>query len=259
MPFLEPMSRYLTESGFGLFSFDSEGGDGQYEFDFDYAPALEMADKLTFFRLMVKQAAKEAGLVATFMPKPYTTGWGSGHHFNMSLAELDDRGEPVPRRRRRTREGLEQARLLVRRRHHAPRGRDRRDRDADGQLVQAAATASRRRHRFVGARVRRVRRQQPFVHVALAAQPARSREPRRRLRREHLPRGRVHARGRDGRHPRRPRPGRTDRRHHLRLELGADRRGPRCPATCSKRSTRSTPTRSRTRCSPRSSSPRTAE
>ncbi len=88
MPFLEPMSRYLTESGFGLFSFDSEGGDGQYEFDFDYAPALEMADKLTFFRLMVKQAAKEAGLVATFMPKPYTTGWGSGHHFNMSIADL---------------------------------------------------------------------------------------------------------------------------------------------------------------------------
>jgi glutamine synthetase len=89
MAFLEPMSRYLTESGFGLFSFDSEGGDGQYEFDFTYAPALEMADKLAFFRLMVKQAAKDAGLVATFMPKPYTTGWGSGHHFNMSLADVE--------------------------------------------------------------------------------------------------------------------------------------------------------------------------
>ena len=90
MPFLEPMSRYLTESGFGLFSFDSEGGDGQYEFDFDYAPALEMADKLTFFRLMVKQAAKEAGLVATFMPKPYTTRLGLGSPL-----------QHEPRRRRR--------------------------------------------------------------------------------------------------------------------------------------------------------------
>ena len=29
-----------------------EGGRGQYEFDFDYAPALEMADKMTFFRLI---------------------------------------------------------------------------------------------------------------------------------------------------------------------------------------------------------------
>ena len=87
MAFLEPMSRYLQETGFGLFSFDSEGGDGQYEFDFTYAPALEMADRLAFFRLMVKQTAKQAGLVATFMPKPYTTAWGSGHHFNMSLAD----------------------------------------------------------------------------------------------------------------------------------------------------------------------------
>ena len=89
MAFLEPMSRYLQETGFGLFSFDSEGGDGQYEFDFTYAPALEMADRLAFFRLMVKQTAKQAGLVATFMPKPYSTAWGSGHHFNMSLAEVD--------------------------------------------------------------------------------------------------------------------------------------------------------------------------
>ena len=87
MAFLEPMSRYLTETGFGLFSFDSEGGDGQYEFDFTYAPALEMADRLSFFRLMVKQTAKQAGLVATFMPKPYTSAWGSGHHFNMSIAD----------------------------------------------------------------------------------------------------------------------------------------------------------------------------
>lgn len=89
MPFLEPMARYLTETGFGLFSFDTEGGDGQYEFDFDYAPALEMADRLTFFRLMVKQVAKQAGLIATFMPKPYTEAWGSGAHFNMSLADVD--------------------------------------------------------------------------------------------------------------------------------------------------------------------------
>jgi glutamine synthetase len=88
MAFLEPMSRYLTETGFGLFSFDSEGGDGQYEFDFTYAPALEMADRLSFFRLMVKQTAKQAGLVASFMPKPYTTAWGSGHHFNMSIADV---------------------------------------------------------------------------------------------------------------------------------------------------------------------------
>ena len=44
---------------------------------------------MTFFRLMVKQVAKQAGLIATFMPKPYTDAWGSGHHFNMSLEHVD--------------------------------------------------------------------------------------------------------------------------------------------------------------------------
>jgi glutamine synthetase len=89
MAFLGPMARYMQETGFGLFSFDTEGGDAQYEFDFTYAPALEMADRLTFFRLMVKQVAKQAGLIATFMPKPYTAAWGSGHHFNMSLEDAE--------------------------------------------------------------------------------------------------------------------------------------------------------------------------
>lgn len=87
MAFLDPMARYMGDSNFGLFSLDTEGGDGQYEFDFTYAPALVMADRMTFFRLMVKQVARQVGMVATFMPKPYTTAWGSGHHFNMSLED----------------------------------------------------------------------------------------------------------------------------------------------------------------------------
>jgi glutamine synthetase len=89
MAFLDPMVKAMNETGFGVFSFDAEGGDGQYEFDFDYAPALEMADRLTLFRLMAKQIAKDAGLFVTFMPKPYTGAWGSGAHFNMSLVDLD--------------------------------------------------------------------------------------------------------------------------------------------------------------------------
>lgn len=89
LPFLGPMVRYMNETGFGVFSFDHEGGDAQFEFDFEHAPALEMADKLTFFRLMAKQVAKQAGLAVTFMPKPYTEAWGSGHHCNMSLTDVE--------------------------------------------------------------------------------------------------------------------------------------------------------------------------
>jgi glutamine synthetase len=59
------------------------------EFDFAHAPVLEMADRLTLFRLMAKQVAKESGLAVTFMPKPWTGAWGSGAHFNMSLVDLE--------------------------------------------------------------------------------------------------------------------------------------------------------------------------
>jgi glutamine synthetase len=87
--FLDAMVTSMNALGFGVFSFDHEGGDGQVEFDFDYAPALEMADRMTLFRLMAKQIAKSVGLFATFMPKPYTEAWGSGWHFNMSLVDAE--------------------------------------------------------------------------------------------------------------------------------------------------------------------------
>ena len=99
--FLDPMVKAMQETGFGVFSFDHEGGDGQVEFDFDFASAIEMADRITLFRLMAKQIAKQAGLIATFMPKPYSNSWGSGAHFNMSLADVTtgenvfrDEGDP---------------------------------------------------------------------------------------------------------------------------------------------------------------------
>jgi glutamine synthetase len=89
MPFLDRMADCMQQLDFGLFSFDHEGGDAQFEFDFHYAPALQMADRISLFRIMARQVAKECGLLATFMPKPYTGSWGSGHHFNMSLADAE--------------------------------------------------------------------------------------------------------------------------------------------------------------------------
>ena len=87
--FLDRMVECMHEAGFEVYSFDAEGGEGQYELDFDYAPILEMADKMTLFRLMARQVAKEMGLLVTFMPKPYADLWGSGAHFNMSLSSID--------------------------------------------------------------------------------------------------------------------------------------------------------------------------
>ncbi len=88
-PFLEPMARYMKELGWGLYSFDHEGGDGQYEFNFDYSDALSMADNMVLFRLMAKQVAREQGCIATFMPKPFQDDFGSASHINISLADSD--------------------------------------------------------------------------------------------------------------------------------------------------------------------------
>src|SRR5437870_6577086 len=78
--FLEPMVEYINELGWDVYSFDHEGGDGQYEFDFGYCNALEMADRMLIFRLMVKHVARSIGCFASFMPKPFVDSFASGAH-----------------------------------------------------------------------------------------------------------------------------------------------------------------------------------
>ncbi|MCU1623451.1 MAG: glutamine synthetase [Frankiales bacterium] len=85
--FLEPMVDYMNELGWDVYSFDHEGGDGQYEFDFRYTDVLTMADRMVLFRLMAKHVARTLGCIASFMPKPTQTSFGSGAHLNLSLAD----------------------------------------------------------------------------------------------------------------------------------------------------------------------------
>lgn len=89
MSFLDPMAKYMNQLGWGVYSFDQEGGRGQYEFDFAYSDALTMADRFIFLRYMAKQVAKSIGAIATFMPKPFSNDFRSAAHFNMSLADIE--------------------------------------------------------------------------------------------------------------------------------------------------------------------------
>lgn len=87
--FLGRTADYMKELGWRIFAFGHEGGDGQYELDFDYTDALGMADRMVLFRLMIKHVARSLGCVATFMPKPFTEDFGSAGHINISLADRD--------------------------------------------------------------------------------------------------------------------------------------------------------------------------
>lgn len=76
--------------GWGVYSFDHEDGNGQFEIDFDYSDAHTTADRFALFRLMAGQVARRHGYFASFMPKPFADKTGSGAHFNMSLADPMD-------------------------------------------------------------------------------------------------------------------------------------------------------------------------
>jgi glutamine synthetase len=86
---LDKIATVMDDLGWDLYSFDHEDANGQFEFDFKYADALTSADRFIFFREMAKRYAKEEGLVATLMPKPFADKTGNGAHFNMSLYDLE--------------------------------------------------------------------------------------------------------------------------------------------------------------------------
>ena len=77
----------MNQLGWDVYSFDHEDANGQFETDFAYTDALTMSDRLTFFRLMTKEIARQHGYFASFMPKPFANKTGSGAHYNMSLAD----------------------------------------------------------------------------------------------------------------------------------------------------------------------------
>jgi glutamine synthetase len=89
MSFLDPMVKYMNLLGWQVYSFDQEGGKGQYEIDFAYSDVLSMADRFIFLRYMAKAVAQSIGAIATFMPKPFSYDFRSAAHFNMSLADID--------------------------------------------------------------------------------------------------------------------------------------------------------------------------
>jgi glutamine synthetase len=83
--FLTLVSKYCNELGWGNYANDHEDANGQFEQNFTYDDALVSCDRAIFFRYMVHTLAEQHGVIATFMPKPFTRLTGNGCHFHMSL------------------------------------------------------------------------------------------------------------------------------------------------------------------------------
>jgi glutamine synthetase len=87
--FLRRVSNYMNELGWGNYANDHEDANGQFEQNFTYTNALTSCDRAIFLRYMVHTLAQQQGLLATFMPKPFTDLTGNGCHFHMSLWDGD--------------------------------------------------------------------------------------------------------------------------------------------------------------------------
>jgi glutamine synthetase len=77
--------RSLETMGIPVEYHHHEVGPSQHEIDIRFANALDMADYMLTYRLIVKEVAKQHGYHATFMPKPLFGENGSGMHTHQSL------------------------------------------------------------------------------------------------------------------------------------------------------------------------------
>src|ERR671918_1618726 len=77
--------RALESMGIPVEYHHHEVGPSQHEIDMRYASALDMADHVLTYRLIVKEIAAKNGVYATFMPKPIFGENGSGMPTDQSL------------------------------------------------------------------------------------------------------------------------------------------------------------------------------
>jgi glutamine synthetase len=82
---LTAVSTAMNALGWSNYANDHEDGNGQFEQNFQFADALTTADRVVTLRYLLSMIAADRGMVATFMPKPFTEKTGSGLHLHLSL------------------------------------------------------------------------------------------------------------------------------------------------------------------------------
>lgn len=67
----------------------SESGLGQFEVTLDPAPAMKAAEDALLMKELIKGTARNHGLSATFLAKPFSADAGSGLHMHVSVLDAD--------------------------------------------------------------------------------------------------------------------------------------------------------------------------
>jgi glutamine synthetase len=83
----------LEEAGIGITYHHHEvGGHGQAEIEVEFAPLTRMGDISMIVKYFARMTADQAGMIATFMPKPIHNEAGNGMHFHQHLF---NKGKPI--------------------------------------------------------------------------------------------------------------------------------------------------------------------
>lgn len=85
--FIEKLVDSLQTVGFDVYQIDHEDANGQFEINYTYTDCLTSADRYIFFKMAASEIARELGLIASFMPKPFSNRTGTGMHMHMSIWE----------------------------------------------------------------------------------------------------------------------------------------------------------------------------
>jgi len=85
--FLERLVDSLRQVGIDVYQIDHEDANGQFEVNFTYGDALTTADRHIYLKMAASEIANQMGMIATFMPKPFSTRTGTGGHFHISIGD----------------------------------------------------------------------------------------------------------------------------------------------------------------------------
>jgi len=89
--FFADLLRYCESHNIGFKTLIREAGKGQFELSVQHTDPLTAADQTFHFRSAARRIARQHGLAASFMAKPYPDDFGSAMHIHQSLTDSDGR------------------------------------------------------------------------------------------------------------------------------------------------------------------------
>jgi glutamine synthetase len=83
--FLETITETLGKVGLDVYQIDHEDANGQFEINFFHKDCVTSADNIVFFRMAAVEVAREAEMICSFMPKPFSNRTGNSMHIHHSI------------------------------------------------------------------------------------------------------------------------------------------------------------------------------